>query len=375
MRFTIASVVSTARDTRFELLRIVAMFLIVSCHFVAHIDWNLENAGGSTQAIAYTIDQYGGQIGVCIFFILSGYFLINKPFRIQRILRTVLQTLVYAMLMFVISFVVPLVGLFPRPMSIVREIYLSALPVFNGTYWFITSYVFLLLFSPFINTTFHYMSKGDISRMLVLLPFLGIMATFALGPLMWTNLTYAITAYIYGAYIRLYGSTIQIAKRLNMFVEAILIVVSFTVMSIFYYILDIFTDSKQFIQSAHHITGTFPILAILSVSGIFLILHNSGSSRHALRTSPRFSNIFSRPAKYVFGVYLIHENPCIKDTLWNTVSSITPFPQSGIMMISIGVICILILYVLLLFVAFVIDSILVHPLESLMIPALSRYFQ
>ncbi|PLS24550.1 hypothetical protein Tam1G_1369 [Bifidobacterium imperatoris] len=38
---------TAVRDIRFELLRIIAMFLIVGCHFVAHIDWNLENSGVS----------------------------------------------------------------------------------------------------------------------------------------------------------------------------------------------------------------------------------------------------------------------------------------------------------------------------------------
>ena len=71
-----------ARNVSIELLRIVAMFLILTCHFVIQFDWDhhqlrvvLPQEPGWWSALRFVIVQYG-QVGVSIFFIISGYFLV-----------------------------------------------------------------------------------------------------------------------------------------------------------------------------------------------------------------------------------------------------------------------------------------------------------
>ncbi|WP_278251018.1 acyltransferase family protein [Bifidobacterium imperatoris] len=311
------------------------------------------------------MDQYGGQLGVCIFFILSGYFLINKPFRIQRVVRTILQTFIYAILLFVVSLVLSRLGVIAMPMSLIREAYLSLLPTFNGTYWFITAYVALVLLSPVINAAFHNASRKTLAFALALSPVLSIMATVALGPVLWTNLTYAITAYLYGAYIRTYGKDMHIAKRLSPLAVAALILSSFVIVSAFYYVLDDLSAVPKFIHSSHHVTGTLPILPILSVSAIFLIIHNDNPSRHATKSPSRIRNVVYHAAKYVFGVYLIHENPCIKNAFWDAISRLLPpAPELGIAVVLFGVVSVLMIYLSLLLAAFIIDSAIVRPIEK-----------
>ena len=68
------------------------MLMILSCHFVANIGWGLENFGGVVQSLSFSIDQYFGQVGVCIFFTITGFFLVKKDFRLSRVVRTVVQT-------------------------------------------------------------------------------------------------------------------------------------------------------------------------------------------------------------------------------------------------------------------------------------------
>ena len=61
--------VANKRDMRFEILRIIAMLLILSCHFVADIGWGLEQQESRLfRAAALAWDQCAGQIGVCLFF-------------------------------------------------------------------------------------------------------------------------------------------------------------------------------------------------------------------------------------------------------------------------------------------------------------------
>ncbi|MBT1166992.1 acyltransferase [Bifidobacterium simiarum] len=368
-----------SRDSRYETLRIVAMLLVVSCHFVAHIGWNLETSGGVTQAVAYAIDQFGGQIGVCIFFIISGYFLVNKDFRVERVLRTMLQTLVYTLLFFIVA-----VALSSRvegiPLSLthltslVKGAYQSFLPTFNGTYWFITAYVFLQLFAPLLNAAVHNIPRRAFAQVLVLLPVLSIMAVMTLGQLLWTNLTYAITAYLFGAYIKLNGSRMRIGKRLRPWHVALFMLLSFAAIAAFYYALDMLSITRQFRYSNHHVVGTVPLLPILAVSGIFLILHNGRRRRHAPRANgpTAVQKMIGGLAKTVFGVYLIHENPFIKEPFWNLISALLPKPHSPLLMIPLGVLGVIGVYAVLLLAAFIIDTVLVHPAEKLIIPGLAR---
>ena len=58
-----------ARNVSIELLRIVAMFLILTCHFVIHFDWDhhqlrvvLPQEPGWWSALRFVIVQYG-QVG------------------------------------------------------------------------------------------------------------------------------------------------------------------------------------------------------------------------------------------------------------------------------------------------------------------------
>lgn len=81
------------KDLQVEVLRIVAMLMIVACHMIIHLNirahsFNMEllPAPGLRSAFKFLVVQYG-QVGVSIFFIISGYFLCRKTFRYRRVLQ------------------------------------------------------------------------------------------------------------------------------------------------------------------------------------------------------------------------------------------------------------------------------------------------
>lgn len=61
------------RDSRFELLRIISMFLIIIYHYGLYGNWN--NSSLKTQ-----IFSPWGQIGVSLFVLISGYFLSTQDY-------------------------------------------------------------------------------------------------------------------------------------------------------------------------------------------------------------------------------------------------------------------------------------------------------
>lgn len=88
-----ASKVGIKRDSNLELLRILAMLMIVASHFTF---WNVfeglvPGQPDSIQAVGKTLGytdkmlglnmlNLGGKVGVIIFTMISGYFLVNKKF-------------------------------------------------------------------------------------------------------------------------------------------------------------------------------------------------------------------------------------------------------------------------------------------------------
>ena len=67
------------RDSRFELMRIVSMLLILVCHFASHAG-RVSRIHGGWGALACLLSQ-NRQIGVVMFLMTAGWFLVDRPFR------------------------------------------------------------------------------------------------------------------------------------------------------------------------------------------------------------------------------------------------------------------------------------------------------
>lgn len=88
------------RQSNFELLRIISMLMIIAVHFVGHSGFS-----GVTDITANTVYirflAGGAQIGVNIFFLISGYFLINeKRFRLSRLIKLWLTLFSYYLIFY-----------------------------------------------------------------------------------------------------------------------------------------------------------------------------------------------------------------------------------------------------------------------------------
>ena len=72
------------RDSKFEILRIIAMLLIVAHHFVVH-GFELENIETfSYNKIVVEILSLGGKLGVNLFVLISAYFMIDSKFKFKQ---------------------------------------------------------------------------------------------------------------------------------------------------------------------------------------------------------------------------------------------------------------------------------------------------
>ena len=80
------------RQSNFELIRIVAMLMIVASHYVCHGIYKVSSTnaydvylhGDMINRVVSVIYSPGGKTGVALFFMISGYFLSNKKLCISQ---------------------------------------------------------------------------------------------------------------------------------------------------------------------------------------------------------------------------------------------------------------------------------------------------
>lgn len=93
------------RQSGIELLRLVAMFGIVLSHWGGHGSWVVNNDNTFiVNKVFLQLTQYFGEIGNCVFVLITGYFCANNiEVNKKGVLRVITDVKVYAILMFVIS--------------------------------------------------------------------------------------------------------------------------------------------------------------------------------------------------------------------------------------------------------------------------------
>ena len=189
------------RLSNFEIVRIIAMCFVVISHYAQH---GLSQALNTNNAIFDFFAMYlhtFGQIGVALFVLLTGYFMIDKVFNIKHVFSIALETIIYSwsilliLLIFLKDYVTP------------KMIYMSLLPISTNQYWFVTTYLILYILIPLLNKLFNTLDKQTLSRYLCLLavlwcifPAIGFKIHFAES-----YITTFIYLYFIGAYIKRYS--------------------------------------------------------------------------------------------------------------------------------------------------------------------------
>ena len=78
------------RLSNFELLRIIAMILIILHHYAYHGNLiSIPNDNFNKYVAVFII--VGGKVGVNVFVLITGYFLINSKFKIKKVIQLILQ--------------------------------------------------------------------------------------------------------------------------------------------------------------------------------------------------------------------------------------------------------------------------------------------
>ena len=282
------------RQSGLELLRIIAMIMIVLHHFVLYSGLELNSLSSNLSA---DILKNGGKLGVNIFVLISAYFMVNKKFKWSRVLNIVLQTLFYTIAIFIIflAFDGEIVKFNQR--SFLENFF----PLLYDKYWFVTAYVLLLLVSPILNLAIKNMSEKlhlticiALTCLLVLFPYFNMLViNEAIDVPLTNSIVWFIALYFIGAYIGLHVAELSSTSKAKL----VLLLLTSIIFQIVYTII---VDTRE--SWADRAIGNTSIAIILLLFFKDLKFRNKFVNSVAVTT---------------FGVYLIHENPYIRGWWWN----------------------------------------------------------
>lgn len=159
------------RSSSFELLRLVAMFMVVLGHCALASAQNVEPYLGIIDNIGWGIWAFTA-CAVNLFFLLTGYFSKSSNFKLSRVLKIWLTTIFYSIVLYLV------ISLAMGSFAVLDGME-YVFPVFLKKYWYMQTYIVVALVAPFIIYALERLDTRKISFLVcVLILFFSVHQTF-----------------------------------------------------------------------------------------------------------------------------------------------------------------------------------------------------
>lgn len=209
------------RDSRFELLRIIAIFMITIYHFYfvgqlyrmpVGLVSRITHPGTS---IMDSLFIPFGKIGVMLFVMITGYFLANEVVSVKktvkRVWRVWSEAFAYSAIFLLFDIVMVISRQGPLSKALIKLLLEELLPFTFNAYWFVTAYIMLIVFSPFILTGIRQLKQSQLVVLIVIVTLFNTLSTienqtFTLGG---AGLGTILLPLLLGIYIRNYGIVLK----------------------------------------------------------------------------------------------------------------------------------------------------------------------
>ena len=185
------------RNSNIEMLRIISIFLIVLSHWAVHSNFSFPEDRFSLNQFIVEVFSIG-ELGVCIFVLISGFYSVKQTQSIGGFLKLLLKIWIYNIC---ILLIVQVGGIHRVSLEDVLH---SIVPIYR-THWFAYAFLILYIMMPYINKLANNLGKNEF-RVLLLTLFIGWSVVFTLtgADLEFSYLGWYIFIYLLGAYIRIY---------------------------------------------------------------------------------------------------------------------------------------------------------------------------
>lgn len=298
---------SNSRLVQFELLRILAMFGVVLNHVFNYgldiygdFGIDVSKNGGFMLWSVLELMKLIALPSVNCYILITGYFLIDKTqLRVKGIWKVWSTTWVYAVGIYMLAV---LAGITPFSWP---ELMHHAAPLTTNSYWFVTSYIALMLICPLLSLGLRHLSKRQYQIALVvggLVCFQPLGGQFLMDD---QQIILFVYLFMIGGYIRRYHEkTPPIRLALLSYLGMLLLMFAYTLYK---------NHQHGSMHYAVFAMAYHGLVLPLSVA-FFLLMKN-------LRIgNPRVRDAIIAVAPLSFAVYVIHTQSVVHTLLWEAVN-------------------------------------------------------
>lgn len=292
------------RKSNIELLRILAMFMIVAGHAATH-GHDISRLPLHPHSLLVVAMSQGARIAVDVFIIITGYFLIKNAnsLNLSKISRMYRQIWFYSVTITICM------TLFSEDRPVISDWIKSVFPIYSSQYWFATDYIIVILLSPLLNLLIRSMNKRQHGQLLLfsILTFSLVPTIIPINPSFFNLLIWFVILYTIGAYLQLYG--INISNHIRYWHGlAVLLVIMCSAIMIFY-----LGHESNYLRhnTIYLLSEPNKLTALLCALLLFMGFRNLniGTIKWINAITP-----------LIFAVYLISDHPLIRGYIFQPIS-------------------------------------------------------
>lgn len=290
------------RKSNLELLRIISMMAIVSCHFWLG-DFSYSHETITFNRVLCQVSGVGGGFGNICFILISGYFMVDSEFKFKRIFRVWLEMLFYS-----VGCLIAVCLLSGSGVGVGTAVK-AFFPFATCQYWFMTEYIILMFLSPYLNVVIRNISKEQHKKLLfILFVFTSVIPTMPGCPqTVFSAVGFYIFIYLIAAYMRLYSTPFWEKQGRNVGLG----LCSFAVILVSVLVMDFFgMRMTVFAQKATFLVGQKSPFVLICAISCFMFFRNMEIP---------YSKFINYIAKSTLAIYLIHSNQNFRDYMWSVV--------------------------------------------------------
>ena len=301
------------RNSTYELMRIVSMFLIVLYHIIMH-GKVLENCQNEGLKIIFEFIEFITLVHVNSFILVTGYFQAESNFKQSKIWSLLSTNWFYRTLIVVLLILFNVISI--DKVTFIKEVF----PINLNEYWFFKNYLLLYCLTPFINKGIEKLNKSTYQKMIIVSFIIFSIVPTVTGGLYFDNSGYTlyqfIFLYILGAYLKKYPlNKSYIFKIMSKNMYKIILVFVFFACVFSNYILYKYSMSVSNVNTVFGEISSYVSRASILYNNPFVVIQSICFFEYF--GTFNFKNKFvNKVASLVFGVYLIHDNNFSRELIY-----------------------------------------------------------
>ncbi len=306
-------VYTTQRNVAIDVLKVIAMIMVLTLHFPLGID----SAFGSAQYNIRALFVSFSYCAVNIYALISGYCLLEKKTSLSRLMNLWVIVIFYSVINLLINAII-----FDE--FTVKSLILGLLPISTDVFWYATGYIVMYLFIPYINILMQnlgfYNTKKLVFLLLIVFGIGSWVSSRLGGATLGVNSGYTVIwimiLFIVGAAIKKYGvAVVSIFKKERKNIWYLIIaffcgICVFASEYIFYYVTGWLLSKPQPFKLFYGYCSPFIIVMSISLLVFF--------SRLDIKSN-KYTMIFTFIASFSFGVYIVGSCSSFRRVVWENL--------------------------------------------------------